>query len=95
MARAILPDARPVASRPHAPSCTLVTSSSLIGTPKCVPWRRPFVTPVSCLLQGSHTRHLDFVLLKWHDLLGTPISGHCGNKIRATVRLALLLDLRI
>jgi len=38
----------------------------LIGTPTCVPWRKPFVVQVS----GSHMRHLDFV-----PRLGTP---HCG-----------------
>ena len=32
-----------------------------------------------------------FVPLKWHDL-ARHIAGHCGNKIRAGVRLALLLS---
>jgi len=35
-----------------------------IGTPNCVPWRKPFALQVSSLLQGYHTRHLDFVSLK-------------------------------
>jgi len=31
------------------------------------------------LLQGSHTRHLDFVSLKWHDLV-RQIRGTAGTE---------------
>jgi len=31
----------------------------------------------------------NFVPLKWHDL-ARDVAGHCGNKIRASVRLALM-----
>jgi len=31
----------------------------------------------------------DFVPLKWHDL-ARHIAGHCGNKIRASVMIALV-----
>ena len=36
-----------------------ITSSSLIGTPNCVPWRKPFVVPVgqACLsIPASRSR---------------------------------------
>jgi len=36
-------------------------------------------------------RHLAVVTLKWHDL-ARHIAGHCGNKMRASVRLALTAD---
>jgi len=35
-----------------------------------------------------HAVLTDFVPLKWHDL-ARPIAGNCGNKIPASVRLAL------
>jgi len=37
---------------------------------------------------AHHTRHLDFVPLKWHDFV-RHIAGHCGNKVSVSVRLAL------
>jgi len=38
---------------PRIPTHT-VTSSSFIGTPNCVPWRKPFVLPVWGLLKSEH-----------------------------------------
>jgi len=37
---------------------------------------------------ARHTANTDFVTLKWHDL-ARHIAGHCWNKIRVSVRLAL------
>ena len=48
MARTTSDDSHCHAS-PRIPAHT-VTSSSLIGTPNCVPWRKPFVVPVWGLL---------------------------------------------
>jgi len=43
-----------------------------------VPRRKPFVTPVSGLLQASHTRHLDFASLKCRAAVGMGIPMGMG-----------------
>jgi len=47
-------------------------SLPVTGTPNCMSWRKLFVVQVS----ASHTRASKMTRL------GTPISDHCGNKIR-------------
>jgi len=54
-----------------------------------------FVNSLTWHDMAQTVRHLDvltvFVPVKWHDL-ERHIAWHCGNKIRASVRLALLSD---
>ena len=50
-------------------------------TSNCVLWRKPFV------MQVSYASH--WLRATKMARLGTPVAGHCGNKIHANVRLAL------
>ena len=85
MIRTISPDARPHAIHTH-----IVTSSSLSGTPDCVPWRKPFKRTLCCASVRLASRAADaspWLRATKTARLGTPISGHCWNKIRARMRL--------
>jgi len=85
MARTTSPDSHRHAS-PHT-----VTSSSLIGTPNCVPWRKPFVVPLqACWRTNDEKKHLTAVF----DAGATEVNWACQAQDRVHIRQEICAYLR-